>query len=194
MMNDNFDGRRSHLRPRLRRRRAAVVIIVMAGVALPAAGCGGGSPSSATAGRPTQHGSGLAYTHCMRSHGVPNFPDPNSSGTWPSAQQLGLGPHDPQYRAAIEACQPVLPNLTAAQHAQAESKALNFADCMRSHRVTDFPDPVTGSNDGVGWILPGNIDVTSPAFQRAAQACKHFVGGNFETSHAPLGHPNKAGP
>jgi hypothetical protein len=79
-MNDNFDGRRRHVRPRLRRRRAAVVITVMAGVALLAAGCGGGSPSSATAGRSTQHGSGLAYSHCMRSHGVPNFPDPNSSG------------------------------------------------------------------------------------------------------------------
>jgi hypothetical protein len=163
----------------------------MAGVALLAAGCGGGSRSSATAGRPAQHGSGLAYSHCMRSHGVPDFPDPNSSGTWPSAQQLGLAPDDRQYRAAIETCQPVLPDLTPAQHAQAESKALNFSHCMRSHRVTGLPDPVTGS---IGWILPGDIDVTSPAFQRAAQACKHFVGGNFETSHAPSGQPNKAGP
>jgi len=194
MMNDNFDGRRSHLRPRLRRRRAAVVITVMASVALLAAACGGGSPSSATAGRSTQHGSGLAYSHCMRSHGVPNFPDPNSSGTWPSAQQLGLGPNNPQYRAAIQACQPLLPNLTPAQHALAESKALNLSHCMRSHTVTDFPDPVTGSNNGVGWLLSSNIDVNSPTFQRAAQACKHFEGGNFETSHGPPGHPNKAGP
>jgi len=130
----------------------------------------------------------------MRSHGVPNFPDPNSSGTWPSAQQLGLAPGNRQYRAAIEACQPLLRSLTPAQQALAESKALNFSHCMRSHKMTDFPDPVTGSNNGVGWLLPGDIDVTSPAFQRAAKACKHFVGGNFETSHAPPGQPNKAGP
>jgi hypothetical protein len=194
MMNDDIDGRRSLLRPRLRRRRAAVVITVMAGVALLAAGCGGGSASPAAAGRPGQHGSGLAYSRCMRSHGVPNFPDPNSSGTWPSARQLGLGPGNSQYRAAIQACQPLLPNLTPGQQAQAEGKALNFSHCMRSHRVADFPDPVTGSHNGVGWLLPGNIDVTSPTFLRAAQACKHFVGGNFETSLAPPGHPNKAGP
>jgi len=193
MMNDNADGRRRHLRPPLRR-RSAVVITAIAGVALLAAGCGGGSRSSATAGRPPRHGSGLAYSGCMRSHGVPNFPDPNSSGTWPSAQQLGLAPGNRQYRATIEACQPLLRSLTPAQQALAESKALNFSHCMRSHKMTDFPDPVTGSNNGVGWLLPGDIDVTSPAFQRAAKACKHFVGGNFETSHAPPGQPNKAGP
>ncbi len=192
-MNGNSDGRRSHLRLRLRRRRAAVVITVMAGVAVLAAGCGG-SPSSGTAGRPSQHGSGLAYSRCMRSRGVPNFSDPNGSGTWPSSQQLGLGPDNPQYRAAIQACQPLLPNLTPAQHAQAESKALNFAHCVRSHKVTDFPDLVTGSHNDVGWLLPSDIDVTSPTFRRAARACKHFEGGNFETSHGPPGHPNKAGP
>jgi hypothetical protein len=41
------------------------------------AGCGGG----AHAGSPSKLMSGaLAYANCMRSHGVPDFPDPNSQG------------------------------------------------------------------------------------------------------------------
>jgi hypothetical protein len=62
------------------------VLVVTAGVALLAAACGGGgSPSStstATAGTSTAYTKALAYAKCIRSHGVPNFPDPSSNGTF----------------------------------------------------------------------------------------------------------------
>jgi hypothetical protein len=64
---------------------------------------------------------------------------------------------------------------------------------MRSHRVTDFPDLITGSDNEVGWLLPRNIDVESPAFRGAVQACQRFEGGNFETRQGPTGDPSKAG-
>ena len=68
------------------------------GLALATAACGGGTPkggvaslgtttttvapagSSASAG-PSSNGDPLRYSRCMRSHGVPNFPDPGASDT-----------------------------------------------------------------------------------------------------------------
>ncbi|MGN6169413.1 MAG: hypothetical protein ACTHQQ_14770, partial [Solirubrobacteraceae bacterium] len=48
-------------------------VVAAVAVALLAAGCGGGSSTNDA----TISQSGLvAYSHCMRSHGVPNFPDP----------------------------------------------------------------------------------------------------------------------
>jgi hypothetical protein len=57
-------------------RRAGVLAVVVA-AALPTAACGvhislGADPAS-TAG----YRANLAYAHCMRSHGVPNFPIPS---------------------------------------------------------------------------------------------------------------------
>jgi hypothetical protein len=56
--------------------RTAVTAIAAAALALVAAACSsGGSPH---AGRSTGSASTVAYSACVRSHGVPNFPDPGS--------------------------------------------------------------------------------------------------------------------
>jgi hypothetical protein len=59
-------------------RRDAGALAVAAAVAVLATACGGGSASS-SASAPT-YPQELALTRCMRSHGVPNFPDPATSG------------------------------------------------------------------------------------------------------------------
>ena len=63
-----------------RLRRAGTLAAVVAGIAVLAAACGGGSGNSA--GSPDQPGfqKTLAYAKCMRAHGAPNWPDPNSQG------------------------------------------------------------------------------------------------------------------
>lgn len=48
-----------------------------------------------------------------------------------------------------------------------------FAQCMRSHGVTNFPDPTPGG----GIELPANLNPDSPAFRTARQACKQFLPG-----------------
>jgi hypothetical protein len=54
----------------------AVPIAALAlGVALLAAGCGGGGGSPGKS-RPLVHQELVAFAHCMRTHGVPDFPDP----------------------------------------------------------------------------------------------------------------------
>jgi hypothetical protein len=66
--------------------RTAAAIVATAVLAVLAAACSG-SPSSPggspDAGGAANSPSAVGYSHCMRSHGVPNFPDPDSSGTLP---------------------------------------------------------------------------------------------------------------
>ena len=61
-------------------RRIAAALTSALGVALAVAACGGSTPPAATtsASQSPQNGAAAAYKYadCMRSHGVPNFPDP----------------------------------------------------------------------------------------------------------------------
>src|SRR4030095_7285984 len=58
-----------------------------------------------------------AYSACMRSHGVPNFPDPDSdgrlkitSGVSKNGQKTGVDVNSPRFKTARRACQRLLPN------------------------------------------------------------------------------------
>lgn len=52
-----------------------------------------------------------------------------------------------------------------------KTRDFEFSQCMRSHGVTNFPDPSPGG----GIELQGNLDPQSPAFRSARQACKQFA-------------------
>jgi hypothetical protein len=50
---------------------------------------------------------GLEFARCMRSHGVPTFPDPNqgsSRGGNQAVRLSGVNPRSPAFRAAAKAC------------------------------------------------------------------------------------------
>jgi hypothetical protein len=47
---------------------------------------------------------------------------------------------------------------------------------MRSHGITDFPDPVRTIGGAYGFDFV-NMDFSSPAYQAAHQACGHFEPG-----------------
>ena len=54
---------------------------------------------------------------------------------------------------------------------------------MRSHGVTDFPDPTVGSNGLPSWTFAaGNVNPQSPAFQAAHQVCKKDLPDLLHTS------------
>jgi hypothetical protein len=176
--------------------RTAAAIIVTAGLAL-VAGCGGpsatGSGGSSNAGGSASSHSAVAFSGCMRSHGVPNFPDPSGGGGVPkgTAQQLGVS--NSQLQVALTACQHLLPNTgnvddnPAALH-RWWSQMLHFARCMHSHGVPNWPDPSAYSQDpqrptfnlhaaGIGFHLgaqPGNI-VNSPQIQARVRQCESVV-------------------
>ena len=110
----------------------------------------------------------LAFSQCMQTHGVPNFPEPNSQGV---VQGSGINPSSPGFQKASKACRHLLPNggqPTPAQQAQAMAQALKFSECMRTHGVPNFPDPLPGG----GYDYPGSINPNSPAFQHASNQCQ----------------------
>jgi hypothetical protein len=118
----------------------------------------------------------------MRSHGVPNFPDPSPGGGLQIAPGSGVNPEAPSFQAAKRACARFLPN-GGAPPATSESQrlaALAFAKCMRTHGQPGFPDPALTPPTGAARVLvlrgmvfaigPGT-DPESPAFRHAASAC-----------------------
>jgi hypothetical protein len=46
-----------------------------------------------------------------------------------------------------------------------------LARCMRSHGVPNFPDPTFPSGGAVKRSFPAGVVPSSPAFQRASNAC-----------------------
>ena len=144
------------------RRRLPISVVVVSGV-LVIAGCGSSNkPSSASKSTLSSTTPGLAFSKCMRSHSVPNFPDPSANG--PFQVQVGNYPHgtsvefsdnipginqqSPAYRAAFSACQKLLPVASPPQPGQqthpsvaAMAQAQAWAKCMRAHGLSNWPDP-----------------------------------------------------
>ncbi len=166
------------------------------------AACGSSSPSasvarlgsqtastSASAAAVAQAGSGaalnggklIAFSACMRSHGVPSFPDPTVSGDRTSLHvRVGPGsaidPNSPQFQAAQKVCAPLRPQPSPAQAAQLQATALKFSACMRSHGEPSFPDPTFSGDTARLTIQAGSgVDPNSPQFQAAQRACQAFV-------------------
>jgi len=148
---------------------------VAAGVALLVAACGGSSSSGPSSGVTNQQ-TAVAYAQCVRSHGVPNFPDPNSQGEIIiSGQNISQS----QLQTARAACKKLLPaggsgQVPAGQEHAAMSELLKYASCMRAHGIPNFPDPVS---NGHGASFPGTtgLDPHSQQFQSAQQACRSLL-------------------
>ena len=176
--------------------RTAAVITATSALALLAAACGG-SPGSHVAqlgstttksstfssGAAAQQNGMLAFSRCMRSHGVPNFPDPNSSGVLPKIQVDQLAASSPQFPAAHRACEHLLPNggqPTQAQVQQAWNDMRNFAHCMRSHGVPNWPDPAATSQQDQRpfFHVPDSIDPNAPQITTKIRVCQHVLHAN----------------
>ncbi|MGD0559515.1 MAG: hypothetical protein ABSA93_31650 [Streptosporangiaceae bacterium] len=149
-----------------------VILIVMAGIALLASGCGGGGTPTGSAASPsatTGSGKALAYSECIRSHGVPDFPDPSANGNVQISGNEGVSQSVMQ--AALQACSALQPGGTSGvSSAQNIAEGLNYAKCMRSHGEPNWPDP---SSDGSFKITASmGISLSSSAVQAAEQACQ----------------------
>lgn len=143
-----------------RARRRAAMLAATAGIGLLTVACGGNSSSTASGGSSASADSGgtaVAYSQCIRSHGVPKYPDPASGGGVAKTDAQHLGVSESVLQAAQRACQHLLPvsgsqrqqeqqcleadSCTPAQVQQIESTERKFAGCMRSHGVPNWPDP-----------------------------------------------------
>jgi hypothetical protein len=163
-------------------RWAAIVAVALA-VAL-VAGCGGsgsnfGVANARTARTSSSHSSSstydqaLAYASCVRAHGVPTWPDPDSSGRFDKSKltprQLRVSSF--KAAAAAHACRTLLPTYFASQQAQIVAQALRFSVCMRAHGSTNFPDP-----EHNGAIVIPHAMESSPVYLSALRLCIHKYG------------------
>ena len=170
--------------------RAVVVLTAsaVASLALVAAGCGGDSSDPGVAQAPTtttqssetggsNSDNPVAFSACMRSHGVPDFPDPKiASG---GGEITSIPDSDsPRFAAALESCRKFLPDGGAsspAQQSQEQEQLLRFARCMRAHGVPGFPDPTVSG--GRVTFTASRIDRGSPRFAAAKKACAQSLAG-----------------
>ena len=111
----------------------------------------------------------------MRSNGVVNYPDPDSSGVTPkeSSQQLGVTPA--KFQSAQNSCRHLLPNggngPDQAEIQQVAAQGLRFAQCMRTHGVA-LPDP--DSSGRIPDPASEGINQGSPQFEAANHACGKY--------------------
>jgi uncharacterized protein YceK len=150
-------------------RRVGPLAVLLVAVAALAAGCGSAdshdaaSSSNATHAKSSAEQSEVRFANCMRSHGITDFPDPLPDGGFDVPRGVKGAP---QFQSASLACGKDLPGGgPSAKHANVQEE-LNFAHCMRSHGITDFPDPLPGG----GWDITGNTN--TPQFEAAANACR----------------------
>jgi hypothetical protein len=184
-MNVNANG--NHRIRRLRpgpaggTRRLGVFAAVLAGAALLAAACGGGSHpagSGPTSGQLTTPKLD-AFAQCMRSHGIADFYFSQANPSSPDvmfgyAVPASINPRSPQFQTDEKACGPILglpsgppPAVTAAQL----RRLVRAAECMRVHGYPGYPDPSV-QNGGIAVPpLPSSVDTNSPQFQAAMNKC-----------------------
>jgi hypothetical protein len=148
-------------------------------ISLVVAGCGGGSAT--TAGNPGQNQL-VAYSHCMRSHGLPTFPDPVDGQGIPKGE---LPLTSPQFTSASNACQKLMPasglgpQTTPEQTSTRVANALAFAGCIRRHGFPNFPDPTSGGQITHAMIAEAGINLHQPAVLQAADACVSVTHGQI---------------
>jgi hypothetical protein len=162
--------------PRRRARlRAGVMAAAVAGIAVLAA-CGGSPP--ATAGQ-TVYQEELAYAQCMRGHGDPGFPDPQSNGAFTSTKANHGAFSGPRFLSANKACAHLEGHgLSPVQFRQTAGDALKFVACMRAHGIVNFPDPRIDWHTHmirVGFTPSSGIDPNSPQFKSAQKACQNYL-------------------
>jgi hypothetical protein len=160
---------------------------ILAGAVLCAgvAGCGSSGPTTTTtnssgggAGPQGAAAAAFAYARCMRTHGVSDFPDPvvtTSPGqTSIKIRAVSKDSGSPQFTAAQQACQHLLPgpqNLSPAQRQAHAHALLAFARCLRSHGLANFPDPNTQGQITMEMITSAGINLHAPNVLPAARAC-----------------------
>jgi hypothetical protein len=187
---------------------AAVVAAVLIGSL---AACGGGgsgaqvasiddsSPdtttdSTATTAPTDPEEAALAFTKCMRDHGV-DMPDPQRATAAPGGAKGGGpviavngDPDDPSFQRAQEACEPLLAkaggelDADPARQAEMKQQLLDFAQCMRDHGI-DMPDPQFDSQGRVKIDMGTRPEQDDAAFQQANEACNQ--GGGFMVNAEP---------
>lgn len=150
----------------------------------------GSSPASGSASGGSKRASALAYSQCMRAHGIPDYPDPNADGEI----QINIGPgsdmdqNNPRFQAAETACKPLLPHQGQPPKGL-KAANLKYAKCMREHGIKDFPDPKPDGSLQIQSKPGSDLDPNNPLYKKANDACKSFLPGGGAGGSLNTGGP-----
>ncbi len=156
---------------------AAMAAVV--GFAVLAAGCGGSNAPGAARGSSAPSAKFLAYSRCMRHHGISDFPDPTTSPGGGVGINVNGGPgsdlnkHNPRFTTAHSACRSLGlsgKSGTPQQSSQKIAAEVKWARCMRLHGLSSFPDP-----NSQGAFDRSKFDESTPAFRSASTACQSLM-------------------
>lgn len=158
--------------------RTGVAAAALTAIVLLAAACGGANGPGVAGAGPSSTGRSsspsssvsngpLAFSQCMRSHGVHTFPDPDRNGTIQKKSPQQLGVSDSRYKTAVSACAHLLNSGSGRLRQQKLNFALAIARCVRAHGFPTFPDP--GPHGESNW---NHDDEKSPRFQAAEKLCE----------------------
>jgi hypothetical protein len=127
----------------------------------------------------------MAMARCVRAHGAPDFPDPNSDGSFPS----GHGDIPP---SAVRACGNLIragKQAATARQQQDYNKELEVARCVRAHGYPTFPDPPPPGSRAQATGSPPGIDLNSPQFKAVLSSCNlRYFGTSSPPGTAPTGN------
>lgn len=166
-----------------------------------AAGCGSKGPSTTTgqSGQSSsQNGVSAAYafSRCMRSHGLPNFPDPKVSQS-PGHASVGIAvnpseTNSPHFKSAQKACSGILPAPESPAQQAAQQRAhkqilLAFARCIRAKGVHEFPDPNAQGQLPLPSVTAAGVDIHSRQFLDAATSCVGVTHGEITAAQIRAG-------
>jgi hypothetical protein len=153
------------------------VAVLLAACALALSACGG---SGATGGTSAQQNSAkavlarlaLATARCVRAHGVPDFPDPNSHGLLTLARK---GPLAKEENTVMGICAHLLSHPRAPLMIVGRvspGALLRFSDCMRANGLPGYPDLGSGMKVATyATYIRGRL----PEVRRATLACSGLL-------------------
>lgn len=135
--------------------------------------------ATTTPDTPTPSGAGsfaalVAYAACMRSHGVPNFPDPMQRNGFIGFRIQGMNMNAPTFVAADQTCKRLLRAGPASGGAHAgtnSQRAVEWAACIRAHGEPNFPDPTFADGQAQVDLTGTGITADAPQFTAAMKAC-----------------------
>jgi hypothetical protein len=176
-------------------RHVSVFAVPLVAVTLLAAACshsssgpavahvGSSAPSGQSSSSGSRSASLLAFSRCMRSHGVPQFPDPEPGQEeikLPPANSPGYGASGSQFWSAVKGCRQLLPPGVGAWYPRSEIPQVvcamrKFAECMRSHGISDWPDPKFDSQGRLGFTGPGADNPPGSPTDHAVNQCHHLL-------------------
>ncbi|AZM57029.1 hypothetical protein DMA15_34380 [Streptomyces sp. WAC 01529] len=183
--------KRATARNRVAHKRAVAPALLAASVFVTGAaltGCSGDSSAASKekeASPTSAFDRALAYSECMRSNGVPDFPDPQQdTGGVKLTPEGNADPNSEGFKKAVEACQDKAPQGLGGGGGGGGGEAIDsakvaaWAKCLRKNGVPKFPDPeINGGTMNIDLVGAG-VDPQSAAFTKAMQTCQSkYPGG-----------------